>query len=554
MGRALAGRAVAEERDGRLAGAAQRRRQGGAAGVGEAGADDAVAAEDVEREIGDVHRAAEPLAVAGALAEHLGHHPPQVRTRGDQVPVRAVVPDEVVRLAHHAGGADGDRLLADAAVGRAEDHTLLEELGCALLEDADQAHPPVLLDQVRGRSAAHGLAARPSVRGHGSAGASICAMLLLDELYHLEERSEEDVLLADRVAFVTGAGSGIGREIAELFAREGARIASLRPVAEAGVIFSPALEAAGAREPLFVHGDVREPADVERAMDTVVAAAGRIDILVNCAGVREIGDVYTMPAEEWENVIAINLSGTFYCCQSAARRMRESGGGSIVNMASVGGLIGLSHRPAYTAAKHGIVGLTKSLARDLAPAGIRVNALCPGVIRTPLTEQYFTDERLRAGARRLGAARALRRRRATSRRPPSTSRATWRRTSRASRCRSTAAGWPRRASSREPGRRRSSRATRRWATSLGETPSALNPGDRLKPVASWRRVGAILAQAAAASSRRAAAISRGRLASSTARMRPSASVYRAAKESLPPSISTMSQPAVDPTICSRTPN
>jgi NAD(P)-dependent dehydrogenase (short-subunit alcohol dehydrogenase family) len=200
-------------------------------------------------------------------------------------------------------------------------------------------------------------------------------------------------LLAGRTALITGAASGVGLAIAEAFAIQGASVVGLDTSAGARSDFAAGLEALGAE------ADLRE-ADVSDRR-SVIAALGRglphdrLDILVNAAGLREIVGPLELSLEEWQRVLAVNLTGTFICAQVAARIMATRRSGSIINISSTAGLIGETNRAAYCASKHGVLGLTKSLARDLGPLGIRVNALCPGLLRTPMTENYFTDEFVR---------------------------------------------------------------------------------------------------------------------------------------------------------------
>ena len=263
------------------------------------------------------------------------------------------------------------------------------------------------------------------------------------------------MLLEDRVVFVTGAGSGIGKEIAELFAREGARIAgfdrSIRPPASS----SPPSRAGHGR--ILRRGRRSRPGCGRARCPERRRAAGRIDVLVNWAGVREIGDVYTMPAEEWENVIAINLSGTFYCA-SRRRQMRETGGGSIVNLSSVGGLIGLpSPRVRRRSTRSSASQEPRARPR---PGRHPCQRALPRRDPHPDDRQYFR----RHLEQELAVSVPLR---ATARLPTSPGGAVLASdqsaTSAESPCRWTAASWPRRASS-PAGDRRSCPGTRRGAS------------------------------------------------------------------------------------------
>ncbi len=192
--------------------------------------------------------------------------------------------------------------------------------------------------------------------------------------------------LKGKVAIVTGGGGGIGAAITERFVNEGAKVVISGRRKELLEAMADKLPA-GSVEPFA--GDVSKEADVKGMVEAAVKFGGKLDILVNNAGISMIGSVTDLPMDDWLKTLSINLTGPFMMMKAAVPHMKEAGGGSIINIASVGGLRCLPERPAYCTTKAGLIMLTKQAALDFGKDNIRCNAVCPGGVVTEMTEADF---------------------------------------------------------------------------------------------------------------------------------------------------------------------
>jgi 3-hydroxybutyrate dehydrogenase len=191
-------------------------------------------------------------------------------------------------------------------------------------------------------------------------------------------------MLKGKTALVTGSTSGIGLGIAKALARQGANIV-LNGFGDAE---GPKAEVAALGVQVGYHGaDMSKPAEIEAMIQYAAATFGRVDILVNNAGIQHVAPVEDFPPERWDAIIAINLSSAFHATRLALPAMKQAGWGRIINLASVHGLVASAQKSAYVAAKHGLVGLTKSVALETATTGVTCNAICPGWVLTPLVQK-----------------------------------------------------------------------------------------------------------------------------------------------------------------------
>lgn len=202
-------------------------------------------------------------------------------------------------------------------------------------------------------------------------------------------------MLKNRVALITGAGSGIGRAVAAAYGREGARVIVSDMNIEAGNKTVSMLQATGI-EAHFVKADVTSPDECMALVDEAVSHFGQLDIACNNAGINSSHNpTADYDLESWRKVIDVNLSGVFYCLRAQIPTMLRNGGGSIVNISSILGSVGQAGVPAYVASKHGVIGLTQTASLDYAAQGIRINAVGPGFIETPLIAHRVKDEQAR---------------------------------------------------------------------------------------------------------------------------------------------------------------
>jgi meso-butanediol dehydrogenase / (S,S)-butanediol dehydrogenase / diacetyl reductase len=194
----------------------------------------------------------------------------------------------------------------------------------------------------------------------------------------------------NRVAVVTGGGSGIGEAVVRRFFTEGASVVILDANGESAERVATSL--GNPERAWAVRLDVSDQAAVDKAISDAANRFGRLDVLVNAAGIRGVGTVMDVDAEQWRRVHAVNLEGTLYPSQTFARLVSKSGSkGAIVNFSSMAGIMGIPKRASYVSSKHAVSGMTREMAMEVGPLGIRVNAVAPGMIRTPMTEVMFQD-------------------------------------------------------------------------------------------------------------------------------------------------------------------
>lgn len=217
------------------------------------------------------------------------------------------------------------------------------------------------------------------------------------------------MVLKNKVAIITGAGSGIGKAIAIAYAREGAKVVVSDIDEKSGKDVTAAIKGSGG-EAIFVKADVSSAEDNKKLVEKTVEEYGRLDIACNNAGISgPAASTGEYDIDGWDQTIAINLNGVFYGCRYQLEQMEKNGGGNIVNMASIHGTVAAPMNSAYTASKHGVVGLTKNIAAEYGQKNIRCNAVGPGYISTPLLDNNLDEETLKmlegkASMNRLGKA------------------------------------------------------------------------------------------------------------------------------------------------------